>query len=97
MPSPVEVDYINGDTEDEEPTKRMSSDKEPFSALAFKIANDPFIGTLTFTHIYSGELETHQGKEPAYWVYAIGCIFLRCMQTSVQRSSQPSIEQILCL
>lgn len=35
----------------------MSSDKEPFSALAFKIANDPFVGSITFTRIYSGELE----------------------------------------
>merc|ERR1712038_5965 len=38
-------------------TKRISSDKEPFSALAFKVANDPFVGSLTFTRIYSGELE----------------------------------------
>lgn len=57
MPSPVEVESIKGVTQDDEPTKRISSDKEPFSALAFKVANDPFVGTLTFTRIYSGELE----------------------------------------
>merc|ERR1712038_640168 len=38
-------------------TKRISSDKEPFSALAFKVANDPFVGSLTFTRIHGGELE----------------------------------------
>merc|ERR1719491_1951525 len=58
MPSPVEVEPINGLDEDEEPTTRPSSNKEPFSALAFKVANDPFVGTLTFTRIYSGILES---------------------------------------
>merc|ERR1712045_710235 len=57
MPSPVDVEAIAGITEDDEATKRISSDKEPFSALAFKIANDPFVGSLTFTRIYSGVLE----------------------------------------
>ena len=57
MPAPTDVDAIAGVTEDDEATSRPSSDKEPFSALAFKIANDPFVGTLTFTRIYSGELE----------------------------------------
>merc|ERR1712045_670167 len=57
MPSPVDVEAIAGITEDDEATKRISSDKEPFSALAFKVANDPFVGSLTFTRIYSGELE----------------------------------------
>jgi elongation factor G len=57
MPSPVEVEPIAGITLDGEPTKRESSDKEPFSALAFKVANDPFVGTLTFTRVYSGEIE----------------------------------------
>merc|ERR1719157_372802 len=58
MPSPVEVEPIAGITLDGEPTKRESSDKEPFSALAFKVANDPFVGTLTFARVYSGEVET---------------------------------------
>jgi len=57
MPAPTDVDAIAGVTEDDEATDRPSSDKEPFSALAFKIANDPFVGSLTFTRIYSGELE----------------------------------------
>merc|ERR1712113_1371332 len=57
MPAPTDVDSINGIDENEEPCVRPSSDKEPFSALAFKVANDPFVGTLTFTRIYSGTLD----------------------------------------
>jgi len=58
LPSPVEVEAIKGVKEDsDEPVRRLSSDAEPFSALAFKVANDPFVGTLTFTRIYSGVLE----------------------------------------
>merc|ERR1740136_345918 len=58
MPAPTDVDAITGITENDEPCVRASSDKEPFSALAFKVANDPFVGTLTFTRIYSGTCET---------------------------------------
>ena len=59
LPSPVEVEAIKGVKEDsDEGIVRLSSDAEPFSALAFKVANDPFVGTLTFTRIYSGTLET---------------------------------------
>ncbi|MBT0666861.1 elongation factor G [Novosphingobium profundi] len=57
MPSPIDVPAIKGinpDTEVEE--ERPSSDTEPFAALAFKIMNDPFVGTLTFCRIYSGTL-----------------------------------------
>mmetsp|Transcript_20014 Transcript_20014/g.25930 ORF Transcript_20014/g.25930 Transcript_20014/m.25930 type:complete len:781 (-) Transcript_20014:3583-5925(-) len=58
MPSPVEVEAIKGLEMDEETaTQRLSSDKEPFSALAFKVMNDPFVGSLTFTRVYSGVLE----------------------------------------
>jgi len=57
MPSPLEVEAIAGVDEDGEEVFRLSSDAEPFSALAFKIATDPFVGTLTFTRIYSGVLE----------------------------------------
>jgi len=58
MPSPLEVLAIAGVTEDGEVTERKSSDAEPMSALAFKIANDPFVGSLTFTRVYSGVMET---------------------------------------
>jgi len=56
MPSPVDVPAIKGhlDDADETEVERHSSDDEPFSALAFKIATDPFVGTLTFFRVYSG-------------------------------------------
>jgi len=58
MPSPVDVEAIKGMSIDgETEMKRESSDDEPFAALAFKIMTDPFVGTLTFTRIYSGVLE----------------------------------------
>jgi elongation factor G len=57
MPSPLDVEAIKGVTEDGEPTQRFSSDAEPLSALAFKVANDPFVGSLTFTRVYSGVME----------------------------------------
>ncbi|MDV3457644.1 elongation factor G [Sphingomonas sp. HF-S4] len=58
LPSPLDVPAIKGVKLDgETPDERPSSDTEPFSALAFKIMNDPFVGTLTFARIYSGKLE----------------------------------------
>jgi elongation factor G len=58
MPSPIDVPAIKGikpDTDIED--SRAADDDAPFSALAFKIMNDPFVGTLTFARIYSGKLE----------------------------------------
>ena len=59
MPAPTDVPAIKGvDAKDEEKViERNNSDDEPFAALAFKIMNDPFVGTLTFIRIYSGILE----------------------------------------
>jgi elongation factor G len=56
LPAPDEVEAIKGiiPGTEEEPSQRSSSDEEPFSALAFKIATDPFVGTLTFIRVYSG-------------------------------------------
>ena len=54
MPSPTEVKAIRGLTEDDEEAIRKSDDAEPFAALAFKIATDPFVGSLTFFRVYSG-------------------------------------------
>lgn len=57
LPSPLDVPAINGVKLDgETPDERPSSDDAPFSALAFKIMNDPFVGSLTFARIYSGIL-----------------------------------------
>ncbi len=59
LPAPTDVTAIKGvDVDTEEDVERKSSDDEPFSALAFKIMNDPFVGSLTFIRIYSGVLET---------------------------------------
>ena len=58
MPSPVDVPAIQGELPDGEAGERHSSDDEPFAALAFKIATDPFVGTLTFFRVYSGVLKT---------------------------------------
>jgi len=59
MPAPTDVPAIQGvDAKDEEKViERNNSDDEPFAALAFKIMNDPFVGSLTFIRIYSGILE----------------------------------------
>ncbi|RTZ71180.1 MAG: elongation factor G [Gammaproteobacteria bacterium] len=54
MPSPVDVPPIKGELEDGSEGVRHASDDEPFAALAFKIATDPFVGTLTFFRAYSG-------------------------------------------
>jgi len=55
LPAPTDVPAINGVLQDgETPAERHSSDNEPFSALAFKIATDPFVGNLTFFRVYSG-------------------------------------------
>ncbi len=60
MPSPVDVPPIRGVLDDaaETEAERKSSDDEPFAALAFKIATDPFVGTLTFFRVYSGVLSS---------------------------------------
>ena len=58
MPSPLDVPAITGISEDESEGVRTSSDDEPFAALAFKIATDPYVGTLTFFRVYSGVLQS---------------------------------------
>jgi len=58
MPSPLDVPAITGINEDETEGVRESSDEEPFAALAFKIATDPYVGTLTFFRVYSGVLHS---------------------------------------
>ena len=63
LPAPNEVAAIQGvlPGEEEKTDSRSSSDEEPFSALAFKIATDPFVGTLTFIRVYSGVLSVGDG------------------------------------
>ena len=57
MPSPLDIPHIKGVTLDGEETERKTSDTEPFAALAFKIATDPFVGKLCFFRVYSGTLD----------------------------------------
>ena len=56
MPSPIDVPAITGTLEDGSEVERNNSDDEPFAALAFKIATDPFVGRITFIRVYSGKL-----------------------------------------
>jgi elongation factor G len=58
MPSPLEVAAIKGETDRGEEVDCPSDDDAPFAALAFKIATDPFVGTLTYFRVYSGTLQT---------------------------------------
>ena len=58
MPAPTEVKAIEGILEDGSTTNCEADDKAPFAALAFKIATDPFVGTLTFFRVYSGALNS---------------------------------------
>ena len=58
LPAPTEVKAIEGELSDGSVGQRPSEDAAPFAALAFKIATDPFVGTLTFFRVYSGVLKT---------------------------------------
>src|SRR6202040_2529640 len=58
MPSPTDVPSVKGQGEHGEPMTRKPDDDAPFSALAFKILNDPFVGNLTFFRVYSGTLNS---------------------------------------
>jgi len=62
LPSPLDIPPTPGiDFKTEEPIVRRASDDEPLSVLAFKIMDDPFVGSLTFCRIYSGKMETGMG------------------------------------
>jgi len=57
LPSPLDIDHVQGiNPNTEQPEERPTSDEAPFSGLAFKIMNDPFVGSLTFLRVYSGVL-----------------------------------------
>lgn len=62
LPSPVDRGAVEGiDFKTEEPVVRKPTDEDPFSMLAFKIMDDPFVGTITFCRVYSGKVEAGQG------------------------------------
>ena len=58
LPSPLDIDHVKGTDEDGNEMERETSDDAPFSALAFKIVADPYVGKLAFFRVYSGTLET---------------------------------------
>ncbi len=58
MPSPVDIPPVRGEKENGEPDERPAADDAPFSALAFKIMTDPFVGQLTFFRVYSGTVNS---------------------------------------
>src|SRR5438874_1245343 len=58
MPSPVDIKPVQGEDDKDRPAQRKASDDEPFSALAFKIMTDPYVGQLTFIRVYSGVLKS---------------------------------------
>jgi len=58
MPSPIDVPAITGHVDEDTEAERAADDNEPFAALAFKIATDPFVGNLTFFRVYSGVLNS---------------------------------------
>ncbi|GIO39795.1 elongation factor G [Paenibacillus antibioticophila] len=58
LPAPIDIPSIKGHLEDGSEVERHSSDEEPFSALAFKIMTDPYVGKLTFFRVYSGILQS---------------------------------------
>ena len=58
MPSPIDIPPVEGELENGQPATRKADDKEKFSALAFKLMTDPFVGQLTFVRVYSGVLNS---------------------------------------
>jgi len=76
MPSPLDIPPVAGTDEDEKEVSRKADDNEKFSALAFKLMTDPFVGQLTFVRVYSGVLSKGdtvynpvRGKKRAHWSY----------------------------
>ena len=58
LPSPIDIPPVEGTDEDDQPTSRKADDSEKFSALAFKLMTDPYVGQLTFVRVYSGVLNS---------------------------------------
>ena len=89
LPSPTEVKAIKGVHEDDSEGERHARDEDPFAALAFKIATDPFVGTLTFFRVYSGVVEAgsavYNSVKQKKSVSAVSC---KCTLTAVKRSKK---------
>ena len=87
MPSPTEVPPVKGIDEDGSEDTRAATRRSQFSALAFKILNDPFVGNLTFFRVYSGVLNSgDQVYIPASARRSASAACCRCTPTSARKS-----------
>lgn len=96
MPSPTDILAVQGEKESGEPDKRRADDNEPFSALAFKIATDPYVGQLIFFRVYSGVVVSGdtvynpiKGKKKGLVEY------YKCMQISAKKLKRCGQEILL--
>lgn len=92
MPSPVDIPPVGGTDDDEQPTSRKADDSEKFSALAFKLMTDPFVGQLTFVRVYSGVLSkgdtVYNPCAARRSALAVSC---RCTQTTAKKSMKSAL------
>jgi elongation factor G len=87
LPSPADRPAVKGIDENEKEASRNADDKAPFSALAFKIMTDPFVGSLTFFRVYSGTLNAgDQVYNPVKARRSASAASCRCTPTSATRS-----------
>lgn len=97
LPSPIDVPAIKGTTLDGEPDERHPSDEEPFSALAFKIMTDKYVGKLTFFRVYPVQLIPEATfSTPQRIRKNVSAVSCRCMPTAVTKSrrfSQATLRQ----
>ena len=93
LPSPVDIPPVQGvDVKTGDPVVRKATESEPFSALAFKIMTDPYVGKLTYFRVYSGVVDQGQSRQStrprtARSGWAASC---RCTPTTARTSTRPS-------
>jgi elongation factor G len=91
LPSPLDIPDVQGVKMDsDEPDSRPATDDAPFSALAFKVMNDPFVGSLTFIRIYSGTLTKGTYLNSVKDKKERSVVCWKCMRTSVRTLTKPS-------
>lgn len=99
LPSPLDIPAIKGiDPKTDEEVERPADDSAPFSALAFKVMTDPFVGRLTFFRVYSGVLQSGSYVQNATKANVnVLVVSYRCMPTLVQKSLKFTLEISLLL
>jgi elongation factor G len=87
LPSPVDIPPVDGEKENGTPDTREASDTAKFSALAFKLMTDPYVGQLTFIRVYSGVLKSGDTVyNPVKGARSVLAVFCRCTPTTVKKS-----------